>query len=383
MIGVKDVSTTLPFIHLFKTPQNFYFYDVNRNETIQIEKDVYAALKDEQECDDKDIKALVAERIEELKEQGYLSANRPRVLKHPETDNLSTYLNRNLSSVVLQLTQSCNFRCIYCPYTQENSLTRNHEDNYMSWEVAKQTIDFLHQHSVDSNYVSINFYGGEPLLQFDLIKKCVEYCHKAFNGKEHIFGITTNGTLLTDEICKYMEKESFSILVSLDGIKSTNDKNRKFKFNSEKSTFDKVIKKLRYINDHYPKLFKKVSINMVIDPSVPFVEYKELLKNHLFLKDTQISAILIDDSLSEKKNTYSDEFQEQFSYDIFMSYLHSIGRYNLIEELGILKRNIDSNANIFSLPTRDKTLGKINAPGGPCIPGKHRMLVDVDGKIYP
>lgn len=383
MIGVRDSSALLPFIHLFKTPQSFYFYDVNRNESVKIEESVYETLLSEQKFVEESCDALVLDKLKNLKAQGYLKTNRPKVLRHPETDNLSLYLERNLNLMILQLTQSCNFRCSYCPYSQEAGLTRKHTEKHMSWNTAKQAIDFLYLHSVDSSSISIAFYGGEPLVNFQLLKQCVEYVHSNFDGKEQIFSITTNGTLFDQEICTFLEIENFSVTVSLDGVRETNDRNRKFRSNADKSTFDVVIENLKLISEQYSKLFKNISINMVMDPSIPFAEYKNLMSEYPFLRKTLINAVVIDDTLSKEKNMYSFEFQEQYTYDLFLSYLLSVGKYDFIEELTLMRRIIGSNVRLFTTQATDETLGEINIPSGPCIPAKHRMFVDVNGDIFP
>lgn len=83
-------------------------------------------------------------------------------------------------------------------------------------------------HSVDRENISIGFYGGEPLLNFDLIKNIVNYANNIFLGKELIYSITTNLTVITNEMLRFFEDNKFEIMVSLDGAKESNDKNRKY-----------------------------------------------------------------------------------------------------------------------------------------------------------
>ena len=73
----------------------------------------------------------------------------------------------------------------------------------MDFNTAKKAIDFLWEHSSDSSSLDIGFYGGEPLIAIDLIKKVIDYSEKLFVGKEIGFTITTNATLLSEDIIHY------------------------------------------------------------------------------------------------------------------------------------------------------------------------------------
>lgn len=74
----------------------------------------------------------------------------------------------------------------------------------MSLSIAKKAIDFFQEHSTDQNNVTIGFYGGEPFLEFELIKECVAYAEDKLEGKKIEYSVTTNATLLTDEIIDYL-----------------------------------------------------------------------------------------------------------------------------------------------------------------------------------
>ena len=83
--------------------------------------------------------------------------------------------------------------------------------------MAKKGIEYLIAHSRDSGRIGISFYGGEPLLAFDLIQDCVEYSKREAEGRRVDFHFTTNGTLLTEEKLPFLVENQFSILISLDG----------------------------------------------------------------------------------------------------------------------------------------------------------------------
>lgn len=128
-------------------------------------------------------------------------------VRHVYADYLDVFLTRKLAKITLQLTQNCNFRCKYGIYSETHNLRqRSHSTERMTFETAKKAIDFLWKHSVDSPDVNIGFYGGEPLLEFPLLKKAVKYSERLFEGKNLTFSVTTNGTLLNDEIIRLGER---------------------------------------------------------------------------------------------------------------------------------------------------------------------------------
>lgn len=73
----------------------------------------------------------------------------------------------------------------------------------MSFDTAKRIVDFYYTHTIDSEKIAIAFYGGEPTLEFDLIKKIVTYANSLFKGKEILYRMTTNATLFADEMIEF------------------------------------------------------------------------------------------------------------------------------------------------------------------------------------
>lgn len=296
-----------PFIHLFETPQNYYFYDVNRNENVRIEKELYDYLKklmydhDNFVMDDK-----IEREVSRLKEEGYLSENRIERLEHPFSELLEIQLNRQMEMIILQITQNCNLRCSYCPYSSNNGTNRLHSNKKMSWELAKKSIDYYKFNSVDSGKAVLSFYGGEPLIEFELIKKCVDYFKTTFKGKEIALYITTNGTLIDNSKAEYLEKNNFKVTISLDGTKITNDRNRKF-LNNNGSVFDTVTNNIKMIRENYKKLYNNLNINMVMDQRLEFQIYLDMFEQLDYLKDADIRMTTIDDtSLIDKIQASSD-----------------------------------------------------------------------------
>ena len=127
-----------------------------------------------------------------------------------------------ITSAMLVVTHACNLRCRYC-FVQK-------EPKRMSLETAKDAARFLidNAHAAGAGTPEINFFGGEPMLMYDsIIKPLVEWVHDEL-GEPFRFSITTNGTLLTDERIRFMQRHRFGLLLSMDGNKPVQDYNRPY-----------------------------------------------------------------------------------------------------------------------------------------------------------
>lgn len=370
-----------PYIKLLKTPLGKYFYDVNKNDIVNISDELYVYLgaKDM----NADLSQSAAEEMEFLKRNGYLSTHRVKVIKHYLTDKIEDYLDRKCSKLTLQLTQNCNFRCSYCPYTTAEFYTnRSHNSKRMSEEVAFKAIDFLADHSRSKQYVSIAFYGGEPLLEFPLLKKLVAYAEEVFIGKRIDFTTTTNGSLLTEEIISFFEKHNFDLMISIDGTKKVHDRNRKFAATG-KGTFDTIVNNLEGVyNSHREYFNNKVTINSVMDPRLPAKEYYELENKNEMFQEVNMMRTVVDDFNNVNRHAFDDNFVIDTSILTFKALMSLINRYP--------KDKVSSNLVVAELTEKQKSekfirpgnpLGDIDAPSGPCIPGS-KLLVDVNGTIH-
>jgi radical SAM protein with 4Fe4S-binding SPASM domain len=124
------------------------------------------------------------------------------------------------------LTHSCNLNCIYCYQTHNQAPA-------MSFEVACRTVDWIFENKpADRDFIEIRFFGGEPLLEFNLIKKIVDYILQKDPKDEYVLYATTNGTLLTDEMKQWCteNRSHFRLGLSLDGTRETQNHNRSNSF---------------------------------------------------------------------------------------------------------------------------------------------------------
>jgi uncharacterized protein len=126
-------------------------------------------------------------------------------------------------ALTLNVTQACNLRCKYCYVDKSSAAT-----DFMSQEVAQKAVDFVLGFQ-DLQVLGVAFYGGEPLLNFPVIKSTIEYVDQAIRRRglpEVEYHLTTNGTLLTDEVLAFLRDHQVNVLVSIDGPASIHDEVR-------------------------------------------------------------------------------------------------------------------------------------------------------------
>ena len=147
-----------------------------------------------------------------------------------------------VKALCLHIAHDCNLGCRYC-FAEEGEY---HGDrSLMSYEVGKQALDFLVANSGNRRNLEVDFFGGEPTMNFDVVRKLVAYgrsLEEPYN-KNFRFTLTTNGILLNDEIMEFANREMANVVLSIDGRKSVNDYMRPTR--NGKSTYDIIVPKFQ------------------------------------------------------------------------------------------------------------------------------------------
>jgi len=216
---------------------------------------------------------IALKEIYEIVKQGLLSPHEPSELSsvdvvsyQGQNHEIAEFWKNRASLLVLDITERCNLCCSYCCFSGNFEGHRTHSQKSMSWEIAERAMShFLENDQVGDGTYPITFYGGEPLLEFELVKKCVSYAETKASelGKTVRFSITTNGTLLTDDVVDYLVRHGFLTLVSLDGPKSVHDRYRVFP--EGQGSFDVVENNLRRFAGRYPD-FKNRGLSVTLAP---------------------------------------------------------------------------------------------------------------------
>ena len=176
--------------------------------------------------------------VAELKASGQLFsediyADKADVLKNKNSD---------IKALCLHVAHTCNLNCSYCfaaqgKYQGERAL--------MSFEVGKRALDFLIENSGNRKNLEVDFFGGEPLMNFDVVKKLLEYARsiEKKHNKNFRFTLTTNGVLIDDDVIDFCNREMNNVVLSLDGRKEVDDRLRKdYKGNG---SYDLIVPKFQ------------------------------------------------------------------------------------------------------------------------------------------
>ena len=230
-------------------------------------------------------------------------------------------MNMDINNLVLHLTEQCNMRCNYCFMTRGNER--------MTVEVAEAAVDYLLKEC--GKYARVTFFGGEPLLEFELIQHITDYIHRKATYPV-MLDIVTNGTLLTEEFLKYADKNNIHISISYDGLlNDTNriDENMKPALDIARLK-DAIIKHdmtsasvidvnnvaLWHDNVLHLKDLGFKSMDFFINYSSPWkLEHVEILRREFFkIADTYIKWIAEDDKvriakIDEMVRAYSSKFE--------------------------------------------------------------------------
>ena len=147
-----------------------------------------------------------------------------------------------IKALCLHVAHTCNLNCEYCFAGQGKY---HGEDALMSFEVGKAALDFLVKNSGTRKNLEVDFFGGEPLVNFDVVKQLVKYARSIEKeaGKNFRFTLTTNGVLLDDDVIDFLNKEMNNVVLSLDGRKEINDAKRKTP--NGKGSYDIIVPKFQ------------------------------------------------------------------------------------------------------------------------------------------
>ncbi|HZJ82406.1 MAG TPA: thioether cross-link-forming SCIFF peptide maturase [Clostridia bacterium] len=243
----------LYMVHAFEVNNYFIALDVNSGSIHALDEVTYdilkafpngitreTVLKTFEDKYDSEIIDEVLDDILQLKQQGLLYS------EELDEDRLLSQLHRDtgIKALCLHAAHDCNLGCEYCFASKGDYST---DKSLMSYEVACKSLDFLVENAGARRKVEIDFFGGEPLLNFDLIKKTVAYGKELEKrtDKEFHFTITTNGTLLDQDKIDFINEHMDNVVISLDGRKDINDSMRPDR--GKHGTHDKIVSKAKQL----------------------------------------------------------------------------------------------------------------------------------------
>ena len=190
--------------------------------------------KDIEECYD---------QVLSLKEQGKLFT---KDTFEPMAGHLKAKTSGVVKALCLHIAHTCNLNCSYCFASQGKY---HGERAIMSYEVGKRALDFLVENSGKRRNLEVDFFGGEPLMNFDVVKQLVAYARsiEKEKGKNFRFTLTTNGMLIDDDVIEFANKEMSNVVLSLDGRKEIHDR---FRVDyAGKGSWERIVPKFKKLVD--------------------------------------------------------------------------------------------------------------------------------------
>ena len=155
--------------------------------------------------------------------------------------------NVPLSTLVLNVTNKCNLSCKYCYEYGQDKIAAPSSTSFMSEETAFESVEFLLKQGASLPRLSLTFFGGETLMNFKVVRSTIEYARRRTreSGKTIDFSLTTNATLLTQEVIQFLAENHVGVTISIDGPKELQDKFRTFK--GGQGSYDIVLPRIRQL----------------------------------------------------------------------------------------------------------------------------------------
>lgn len=364
-----------PFIYPFQYIGKYYFFDVNRNQIIEVPKQTYYAILNIDKYNDFNLD--VQTTIKNLKHEGYLSSNRPLEIENPLDKYKEDYLCGNLKGMILQLTQNCNLKCRYCIFAGETNLSRSHNPKNMTWDIAKKSIDFFKENSKFSDEVEIGLYGGEPFLSFDLIKRCVTYINEMLFDKTIHYKVTTNGTVMNKEILDFLKNNNIELTISIDGPEDIHNTSRRFAIDGSGS-YNTIVKNLLYIKEKEPHYFEKnIQFNSVVANQENWNQILAFFQSNEIFSQNSVQLSNVSDNYLKESYQDTDAKRinsERIKFELLMSAIlnRKPQYYGKISDEAVRLKKLFSPME--PLPSKIHHLG-------PCMPGYRRLFIDIYGKF--
>lgn len=232
----RITQAELANVHWFNVPDGILLLDVNSGSVLRIDEETAACLERLRNGESLEEDAPIIEELCELKGEGLLFS---------EDAYLGKYIPPApvLKSLCLNICHDCDLRCRYC-FASTGSF--GGKRSMMSFETGAAALDYLLTHSGARRFLEVDFFGGEPLLNIDVVKRLVAYGRereKEF-GKTLRFTFTTNCVGLTPEITAWAEDNNVSVVLSHDGRPEVHDRQRVFP--GGKGSYDRVTENIKY-----------------------------------------------------------------------------------------------------------------------------------------
>ena len=404
LLAWRDVPRTdsAPFVHKFQTNRQKYVYDGNTRRIIRVSPVVWDVIEDfgckdgrqviaghSSRWNGEEITAAMREIAQAQKEQGLFLSNRPRQIRLPGKEMIKKRLDEQREQLILNVTEDCNFRCSYCVYGGGYPEYRAHSARKMSWDVARAAITEFMSHSGGTEGRVISFYGGEPLLNLPLIRRCVAFARQGWSDPAVRFSMTTNGYLLRGRAAEFLADEGFTITISLDGPADIHDRHRRTKGGAP--TWAQVAANIRgllaahpeYRTNHRLRFAAVATRTTDLGEIQRFLGSCELFADGMGLEVSgqeqptdKPEPLLPDDPLVLSTKVLRQEFVDGLKSGAFL--VEHACRSRWVQTSVFQKAFVTFHKRGFLSPHLPETMVILS----PCLPGARRAFVNAGGGYY-
>lgn len=242
----------------------------------------------------------------------------------PPPEQMVSHVWNGAFELILIVTENCNLKCSYCAYASgAYQYNRKPTDRTMSYEQATRAIDWFKE-SVSTRIArnprksyGLSFYGGEPLLNIELIDRVLNYVEQKCKGLFFTV-LTTNGVLLNEENVRILEKHSVHLAVSIDGPQEEHDRRRVD--HGEKGSHSRIFENLSRIKQNHPEFWRKNIVSVsVYDPA------SDVIRNSLYFDENKevIPPNIFANMVNPRNTNYYERFKNE-DYDLLAKRMHSL-----------------------------------------------------------
>ena len=363
----------MSLIHKFKQGNNFYVIDVNSGAVHLVDELIFELVNEDKLQTLEELIAKLSSKYEisDIKE-GYEELNELVVNDMLYSKDLYEEIAKEIEgsesfikALCLNIAHDCNLRCKYC-FADEGEYKGDRK--IMTAKVGKKALDFVIENSGPRKNIEVDLFGGEPLMAFDVVKEIVEY--GKIIGKQHNknirFTMTTNATLLNDEIMQYIDNNMGNIVLSIDGRKEVND-NVRVRVDGS-GCYDTILPKIKKMAEMRGENKQYYARGTFTRANTDFFEDVKHMVD-LGFKEISIEPVVLPENhpLSLRKEDLPKIFEQ---YD------------KLYEEM-IKKHEEDKDFKFYHF--------NIDLQGGPCVykriagcgAGHEYVAITPEGDIYP
>lgn len=392
---LKRTGTYRRLGKLFYTSRSAYLYDTGTGKVIRLEPEAQKCM----EClfDDHKSEQDLRDVLSTLPTIETICAflQKENLLCNPEitgfVDLSSRYDEGSLQceQLTIELTGNCNLRCKYCIYNDFYDGNREFNTSNIDFETAKKAIDYVYEHS-SAERLAITFYGGEPLLNFKVMKQCIDYCLDKIKHKNLYFSFTTNLTLMTKEIADYVAKvPNMSILLSMDGPEEIHNRARVKRMGE--GSFQDAFKGLKLLAEAVNKYKKAtISFNAVLMPPYTrarfdaidnFFKSLDFLPENTEVRATYPAAGSIPNSYYEEMKAIGEEKVEEITWADWAKE-KADNKIDLDRVRNLYSSALQSGlVRIHNRVLHERPIGSVHF-NGCCVPGMRRLYVCTDGTYH-